>query len=178
MTDQNVADATNTVADAAVIPTDLIPKTEAQKAFAARDEVKAVNRELANKLAKLEADAESRRQADLTEVEKLREDNLKLKVLADRSDALENTIKTQVESLIESIPETQRSLVPDSFTPEQKLNYINANKGILLTVPAIKPNTLQIGPADAKPTLDDLSLAQKDACKRWGVSEEEYRKYS
>ena len=177
MTDQIVVDATNTGAETPVTPTDLISKTEAQKAFAARDEAKAINRELAEKLAKLEADAESRRQADLTEVEKLREDNLKLKTLADRSDALENTIKVQVESLIESIPEAQRSLVPDIFTPEQKLNYINANRSILLTAPIVKPNTLQTGPAAATPNLDDLTADQKEACKRWKVSEEDYRKY-
>ena len=172
----NGVDTPTAGAEVPAVSADLIPRTEAQKAFTARDEAKTRANAAEAKLAEYDAEAEVRRVADLSAFDKLKEENDKLRLSSARADTLSETIKNQVDSMIAEIPEDKRSLIPEGMSPDQKLAYINTNKVHLMAV-AIPPKTFNGAPAPGKPILTDLTDDEKALCKQAGMSEEDYAKY-
>lgn len=79
------------------------------------------------------------------EFEKLYNDNLpKIK----EYDELKGTLQTILQTTVESIPEDKRKLIPTEYSPQKQLDWINANRDMLITQPANKNAPVQ--PANAK----------------------------
>lgn len=98
-----------------------------------------------NKLKEFEAKAQQEA-AELAkkngEFEKLYNDNLN-KIQG--YDELNTTIEKILESQLESIPEDKRTLIPTDYTAKQKLDYINANRALLMPNATTKNHPVKQG---------------------------------
>lgn len=94
----------------------------------------------------LQAKIDAEREAKLQEEGKLQElvdtykDRLsKAESTTARVEQLEKTVNGYLETQLQRIPEEKRALIPESFTTEQKLDYISQNSSFLLSEDRPKP---------------------------------------
>lgn len=135
-------------------------------------EVNEQAKQSAEKLAEFERKEKEREEQEALakgEHEKLIND---LKPQAERAKALEETIKTSVNALIEKIPEERRSLIPEGLPVEQKFNWINQNLEFLTQTsgnPNVNtgsnvPNSQDAGnkPIYTQEQISDINFYQKN----------------
>ncbi len=160
------------VADPAPIAGDTLPKTIPYDRF---QEVNNAKKAAEDKLQKLldaekeRLDAEAVKKGDYQAVI----DSLKPK--ADRTDALEATLKSYLDAEIESIPEQYRDLVPDGDVTAQ-LTWIKKAKakGTFSRIP--HPNSDAGASGDPKTTVIKLSDTERALARQVGMTDEQYYK--
>lgn len=91
-------------------------------------ELRARTREAEEKLSKYEKDQKKEAERKAIEAGEHQKVIDELKPQAERADALEKLMEDTVTKAMESMPEENRSLVPEALTVEQKLKYIEDNR--------------------------------------------------
>jgi len=86
---------------------------------------------LEERLSKMESDSTTARQKALEENKKFEDLYNESKPHVERAKALEAVVTRSVDELMTKIPEDKRSLIPESLTPEAKLDYIHKNYDFL-----------------------------------------------
>lgn len=142
------------------------------------DRFKQVNDEkkkLADKVAAYEAAEEARKQKEAVDNGEFQKVIDALKPKAERTDALEATLKGYLEAEITTIPEQFRGLIPGGDVTTQ-LAWIKQAKaqGLFNRTPA--PNTDAGATGDPKPVIKLTELEQSYA-RMAGMTDEEYAKY-
>jgi CRISPR/Cas system CSM-associated protein Csm2 small subunit len=84
-------------------------------------------------------------EAKLTEVEKLQSRISELEGYETSSKAATKQLEKVLENTLENIDEDKKNLIPKSFSLTEKLDYINKNKGFLMS-----NNTNIVTPSDGK----------------------------
>lgn len=111
---------------------------------------------------KAKKDAQS--QAELAEIEAQKKKGeyeeviKKLETKASRADTLETTLSGILEKEKASIPEENRSLVPESLSVEQQLEYITTNRERLVGKPSSKAGNPTNPPTDVSNSDDTGDL--------------------
>lgn len=79
-------------------------------------------------------------------------------------ESLNETITTLVEAEMENIPEDRRSLIPESLSPKDKLEYIAKNRALLS---AAAPGGKSLPKNDKEPTDElDKKVARRDELQK------------
>lgn len=96
-----------------------------------------------------------------------------VKPMAERAQALEAIIRESNEARISRVPEQQRALVPADYPPEKLQAWLNANESLLMKPPAPDYNA-GAGAEGASRSKPQLTEEQRQAAKRFGMTEEQY----
>lgn len=146
------------------------------------DEVNEERRKLAERIAKIEADAKAEAERQLVEQNKFKElaeqraqELEKAKVDASKMDGYEKTLKEVLAAQVAALPEDKRGLVPDELTTAQKLSWLAKNAAILKAPAAPDIGAGKRGGTEA--TTINLSPEEIAFAQRFGEKAEEYQKH-
>ena len=146
------------------------------------DEVLALNKTFADRLAALELERKD-------EVEKRLAEQNQWKELAEKRGAelteaqgkaakvaeYEKTLESLLEKQVGEIPEEKRALIPTYGTTQQRLEWIAANRAILTAPKPFDIGAGRQGGAEGKKI--ELTAEELEVARKFGMTPEDYAKY-
>lgn len=143
------------------------------------DEINEKNKELKKQLEQVEADKKAETEKRLADQENWKEladkrgaDLAEAQAKADKVAAMEETLQGLLDAQIEMIPEEYRSMVPEEYTPKQKIDWISQNQSILTKA---KPFDIGAGKRGGEKDKEIvLSAEERESARKTGVTPEEY----
>ncbi len=114
-------------------------------------------------------------QGNFAEIAKQRAAEIEaLKPAAERALALERIIRESNEARMARIPEQMRGMVPTDYAPERLQEWLSKNEALLTKPPAPDFGAGAGGSGGARTVA--LTEEQRQAAKRFGMTEEQYAK--